>query len=202
MADWRIHRLAYVALVAMWFLSGCAGTAEQEAQLEPKRPLKIETLKLVAARGVNDNSPVPVDLVRVPNVTLLPELLSTETRTWFAEGRDRFRNAYPDAYIDSWELVPGTVVGPVDVELDVDVAGVLFCGLMNGVDAGAPFRIEQDGELTITVGDTECSVSGGEPSREKSGWLSALGRGVADGAGAVWSFTVQATNVLATLAGF
>ena len=197
------HRLAYVAFAAMCILSGCAGTTEEEAQVEPKRPLKIETLKLVAARGVNDNSPVPVDLVRVPNVTLLQELLSTETGAWFAERRDRFRNANPGAYIDSWELVPGTVVGPTDVELDIDVAGVLFCGLMNGGGGGgAPFRVEQDGDLTITVGDTECSVDGGEPSEEKGGWLSGLGSGLGDMAGAAWNFTLQATNLLATLAGF
>lgn len=204
MSRHRSRRPPACLAAAAAFLAACAGGPAQEEPKEPEKPLRIETIKLVTVKGANDNTPVQVDLVRVRDAFLLPELLKTETRAWFAEGRDKFRNAHPDAHIDSWELVPGTVVGPADIELDGDVAGVLFCGLMKvgEENAGIPQRVARDGDLIVTIGDTECVVGGGEPSREKSGWLGALAKGVAGAAVAAFDFLVKAAGVARTLAGF
>lgn len=160
----RIVRTMPGVVLAALVTAGCAGSADRTAvATEPARPLELETLKLVMEHGANDNSPARVDLVRAQDVKLIDRLLGIESGAWFAGERDAFRSAHPEVLFDEWEPVPGFVVGPEKVAVDVVVAGVLFCGVNDG---SAPLRLERDGDVAVHIGDDGCEVRGGTPSKE------------------------------------
>ena len=160
-----IVRAVLANLLVLLATVGCA--SDRGAATEPVRPLRLENITLAMVQGANNNSPARVDLIRVEDVTLIKQLLSIETTAWFAEKRDAFRNAHPEAIFNIWEPVPGVVSGPFEVGLDIDVAGVLFCGVKI---ASAPLRFERDGNVIVRIDDTGCVISGGEPSDEP-GWF-------------------------------
>jgi hypothetical protein len=159
-------------------LAGCA--TDGETLTEVKRPLRLERITLTVASKANDNWPVPVELVRVQDATLIDQLLRIEAQAWFDGEADAFRKAHPEAFFGFWEVVPGTVVGAEDVEIeDEEVAGVLFCGLRS--NPTPPLRFERDGDVTVHIDDDGCRLSGGEPSKEPGilpdtswGWLKKL----------------------------
>ncbi len=159
-----MSRYAIVLFVLVLFGSGCAG--QNDAVQPPERLLRLDFVTLSMPTGVNSNWPAAVELVRVPDEKLAESLLAIEPQVWFAAEGEKFRQAHPEAHFDSWEVVPGTTVGPVDVWIDDDVAGVLFCGLKSG--EVAPVRVERDGEVTVQIDDSGCVLSGGEPSQEAS----------------------------------
>ena len=146
-------------------IAGCAGGPETIT--EPARPLELDRISLAAAPGTNDNWPVRVDLVRVQDVTLVSRLLHTQTEAWFAESRHAFRQSHPEGFIHSWEVVPGTVVGPVEVEVEGSVAGVLFCGTPS---TPQPIRFERDGDVVVRIDDAGCALIGGKPSKKAGFW--------------------------------
>ena len=155
-------------LAAAALLVGCAG--QSEAPTKPRR-LIVDTVTLVMAAHVNENWPVAVELVRVADADLLRELLAIESSAWFDGEGDKFRSAHPRALSDIWEVVPGTVVGPVDVSYARRVAGVLFCDLRGRV----PQRVERNGAIVVRIEDDGCKI-GSAPSRRRwpanlLGWL-------------------------------
>ena len=160
----QLTRAVPGALLVAFITAGCASSGGSPSGVtEPARPLMLETLKLVMEQGTNDDSPARVDLVRTRDAKLIDQLLAIETKAWFAGKRDDFKNARPDALFDEWEPVPGVVVGPQQLAVDVAVAGVLFCGVNNG---GAPLRLERDGDVAVHIGDDGCEIRGGSPSKE------------------------------------
>lgn len=151
--------------LASFMLTGCVGSLSGGGDdASPRRFLKLERIQLAMASAVNDNWPVQVDLVRVRDAALVSELLRIETGAWFSGRRTAFRNTNPDAFIDSWEVVPGTVVGPLETEVGDDVEGVLFCGLRS---PPPPLRFDRDGEVVVKIEADGCVLTGGEPSKEK-----------------------------------
>ena len=152
------------AVLAAFVTAGCAGLGDSASvATEPARPLMLETLKLVMEQGTNGNSPARVDLVRTQDAMLTNQLLAIETGAWFAGKRDAFKSAHPEALFNEWEPVPGVVVGPEELAVDVAVAGVLFCGVNNG---SAPLRLERDGDVAVHISDDGCEIRGGTPSKE------------------------------------
>ena len=159
----KIH-FGYV-LMFVFLSSGCA--VGNDGPQPPQRLLRIKTLTLAMARGVNADWPVEVGLARVEDETLVQPLLAIEAMAWFGEAGRKFRQSHPQARFDSWEVVPGTVIGPVDVQAAGDWAGVLFCGLRS---MAVPLRVEQDGNVTVRIEDAGCLLEGGGRSKESS-WL-------------------------------
>lgn len=160
-------RKTIAVFLASFMLTGCMGNlfgGGEDDTPPPRRVLKLERIQLAMVPDVNDNWPVPVDLVRVQDADLVSELLRIETSVWFSGRRTAFRNSNPDALIDSWEVVPGTVTDSFEAEVDVDVAGVLFCGLRS---PPPPLRFDRDGEVVVKIEADGCVLSGGEPSEEK-----------------------------------
>ena len=157
---------AGLATMLLALLSGCGGGSGERAE-EPLRPLRVEHMTLVMPAGVNDDWPARVELVRVTDNRLVAQLLGIEAGSWFDEAGERFRLAHPEAFFDAWEIVPGTAAGPVGIEVDGDVSGVLFCKTSM---PSPPLKFERDGDVTVHIGDEGCTLSGGEPSREPSLW--------------------------------
>jgi len=126
----------------------------------PANATRVREVSFEVAAGANDNWPVRVDLVRSPNGTLIDQMLDMDTRNWFGQEGEEFRNANPEVRFDSWELVPGTVAGPYDVRLDARVGGLVFC---NTAGSFGPIELGRDVSLVIAV-----DASGGCTQRSQS----------------------------------
>ncbi len=138
--------------------SGCFWR-DKESITKPARPVKIKTIALTMAANTNDNWPVPVELVRVEDASLVETLLNIKANAWFEEAGRSFRQAHPEAHFDSWEIVPGTFAGPFNVKARGKLAAVLFCGTRL---PSPPLRFERSGKVLINVSDAGCTLSGGK----------------------------------------
>ena len=161
----------HIVLTTLALLAGCV--ADDAGLSVPQRPLRLDSFTLAMAGAANGNWPVAVDLVRVQDEALVQSLLAIEATAWFGSAGDRFRKAHPGARIDSWQIVPGTVVGPIDLSIEEDVGGVLFCGYRTLTSV--PLRVERDGHVTVRIDDSGCTLHGGEPSRESTVFERLLG---------------------------
>lgn len=150
-----------VVVCVLMLLIGCGGS-KKESIVKPKPPLKIKTIKLTMESNANDNWPVPVELVRVADADLTKELLKIEPKEWFKKAGADFRNAHPGVYFDSWEVVPGTIVGPAKAKVRGRVAGVLFCG---DADDSVALRVRTNGKVLVSIREDGCSI--GRDSRKK-----------------------------------
>ena len=128
----------------------------------PEHPLRLDSLTFAMPAGVNANRPARAALVRVQDARLVPELMQIENSAWFGASGEVFRHKHPGAFYDDWELVPGYVAGPFKVAVDAQVEGVLFCDTRVG---SPPLRVERDGDVTVAIADTDCTLGGGRPSR-------------------------------------
>ncbi len=155
------YLLACTVLVAI-VVSACGG---QERVTKPARPLKLNAVIIAMEEGVNENWPVSVELVRVNDAILIDELLSIDTPSWFGKKGSAFALANPGATINSWEVVPGTRVGPQRVRARGRLAGVLFCHF-RAPEPPPPIRFERDGNVVINITEDGCVLEGGTPSRE------------------------------------
>ena len=155
---------ALLAALVVLPTTGCASKGEKITK--PKDPLKLRSMVLRMESGANGNWPVRVDLVRTKDADLLPRLTAMKADGWFGEAGTSFRDAHPEVYVDSWEVVPGTVVGPFKVRLRERVAGVLFC---NTRSSPPPLRLAIDGAVLVTVDDDRCRVGEGrnEPQQRR-----------------------------------
>lgn len=162
-------RFIYLVCGLLLLLAGCRGGSSKESITKPKPPLKLSKIALTMEWDANDNWPVSVELVRVKDADLVEELLSIESKDWFGKKGNDFRLSHPSARFNSWELVPGTLIGPEKVKAKGRLAGVLFCGLRKGA---APFRFKQNGKALVIVNQDGCSVrkdsKRGRSSRRKS----------------------------------
>ncbi len=160
--------LPATVLLVTALLIGCAGNREKPTK--PRR-LSLDSVTLVMAADVNDNWPVAVELVRVADADLLRQLLVIESSGWFDGEGDKFRSANPRELFDIWEVVPGTVVGPISVKARKRVAGVLFCDLRGRV----PQRVEHQGSIVVRIEDEGCKIGTAPPRRRWPtsilGWL-------------------------------
>ncbi len=164
MAKQSIRALCLLLAVTL-AAGGCA--SRKEKLTKPKRLLKLERITLSMADGANDDWPAAVELVRVEDAALVERLLGIDPTGWFDGAGNAFRQAHPEVHYDAWEVVPGTVVGPLDVKVDAKVAGVLFCDTST---PPAPLRFERNGSVTVRVEDAGCILDGGEPLDKPSFW--------------------------------
>ena len=155
-------RILLVAIVLG--LGGCGGGNKKESIVKPKPPLKIRTVSFSMGFSANNNWPVAVELIRVRDADIAQSLLDIKPKDWFAEERDNFRNANPNAYFDSWEVVPGTNFGPIKAKVRGRVAGVLLCDTEK---SNAPLRVFQNGNVLINITDEGCSVQKYRRGRKK-----------------------------------
>ena len=132
-------------------------------------PVWTRTITLVADARVNNDWPVRVDMVRVAHESDLSDLLQVTPREWFESESERFRRTHPAALHETWEVVPGAEVGPLDVRVrGRPLAGVLFCATP---EATEPVALVE-GDMVVSVQDTGCVGGAGTQSSP----LDVLGR--------------------------
>lgn len=138
-------------LSVAWGGRTCTGRALPR----PQNPTRVREIAFEVAPGANGDWPVSVELVRTPDQLLVDRLLDIDTRVWFGEVGDEFRNANPDVRFDSWEVVPGTVAGPYAIPLDGRVAGVLFC---RAAGSFGPILLGPAASVIVEIGAGGCDV--------------------------------------------
>lgn len=149
---------AFTTVITMAALTAGCGlfVGKKEDIQRPAKPLRISAVSLTMAADTNENWPVLVDMVRVPDASLVDTLLGIEADAWFDGEKQRFGNANPDSRTDSWEVVPGTSVGPFGVRMRGRVAGVLFCRTRAPTP---PLKLDARGNVLINVTDDGCTPS-------------------------------------------
>ena len=129
-------RKTAVPLAAAMLTAGC-GLFEFTDDADTVQILEIDTVVLAMNARVNDDWPARVSLVRVDDVGLMNDLLHLDTRSWFADGGESFRDANPEAFYDDWEVVPGSRIGPFDVRVSENVGRRHFLRHQGEPAAGA-----------------------------------------------------------------
>ena len=148
-----IPRLALCALLLV-LGTGCGfvgGLFGGDDDLDTLEPVDIREVRLSAAPGTHDDSPIRIDLVRVDDVAVFQGLVRMDLAAWFAGEAEAFIDTHPLASVERYEIVPGTEVGPFDVALRDDVVAVLFCEVPG--DRSGVQRVVTEGAIRIRVDD-------------------------------------------------
>ena len=142
-----------VPCIVLPALAGCGGALEGDAG-----PVVVDITSVVVemSSNANDDWPARVDLVRVDDAGIYARVIAVNPAEWFdGEGRRKFEDAHPQAYLDRWEIVPGTSIGPYDLGIFDDVAAVLLCDVES---APPPKAVAREGDLRIVVTDAGCEI--------------------------------------------
>ena len=119
----------------------------------------ITSVVLEMSENANNDWPARVDLVRVDDAGTYHRVLAVDPTEWFdGPGARKFEDAHPRAHLDRWEIVPGTSIGPFELDLGVfdDFAAVLLCD----VESDPPPRaVALEGDLRIVVTDSGCEIT-------------------------------------------
>jgi type VI secretion system protein len=145
---WRATRLLAVPLLSI--LVACSGSffgGEIKVQIQ-------------AEDHINQDSPVPVELLVVYDDKLLDYLLSIDAQKWFSE-RDQVRRDHPDkkSYVSAyWELVPGQPpLKPQPISFGVGARGaVVFANYFS--EGKHRVRLKPHRDVVITLQANEFSV--------------------------------------------
>jgi len=117
------------------------------------------TAQVVVDSGINQDSPVPVELVVVYDKGLLDQLLTLTARDWFTK-KDQIRRDYPgdEAFVSIfWELVPGQVMPAQELSFGVGArAGIVYADYFAPGDHRA--RIDPHRDVVIRLRESEFSV--------------------------------------------
>ena len=155
------------ALAGALAANGCAvapRTGQYETGVTPSR---VEALVFVTKAGTNGNRPIRATLTRTADGAAVLRLLATENTAWFASEKSRFASDFPESITEEFELVPGTVIGPIPVASDRRKANVLFCETQG---PSAPIPVEEDGVVRIALDEEGCTIKSTTPPQSES-WL-------------------------------
>ena len=158
------------ALAGALAANGCAvapRTAHYETGVTPSL---VEALVFVTKAGTNRNRPIRATLTRTADGAAVLRLLATENTAWFASEKNRFASDFPESITEEFELVPGTVIGPIPVASDRRRANLLFCEAQG---TSAPIPIEEDGVVRIALDEEGCTIESTTPPQSES-WLQRL----------------------------
>ena len=148
-----MRSLVLSCLVVLGF-PGCGGGGS-EGGPEPI-VVDITSVILEMSENANDDWPARVDLIRVDDAETYARVLAVDPAEWFdGTGARKFEDAHPQAYLNRWEVVPGTSIGPFDLGLFDDLAAVLLCDVKSGPP---PKAVALDGDLRIIVTDAGCEI--------------------------------------------
>ena len=147
----RTVALAWLILLA---LAGCGGLGSDNGT--ELLVVDITSVVLEMNENANDDWPARIDLVRVDDAGTYAGLLAVDPVEWFeGVGARKFEDAHPQAYLDRWEIVPGTTIGPYDLGLFDDVAAVLLCDVASNPP---PKAVALEGDLLVIVTDSGCEI--------------------------------------------
>lgn len=149
----RRRVLAAVASTAL--LPGCAAYDFLFATRVAVRQIEIR-----AAEGINDNSPVALDLVHLSgNRTLIEEVAKMSAEDWFRRKAQLRRDFRDEVDVRGWEVVPGQLLPRTWLDRpQVNRAAFLFARYR----AGGPHRYrltENDTNILVALEAAAFSVT-------------------------------------------
>ena len=151
----RSFRYRPAILLLAFFLGACA-------KLPPWRSFFGGTcdVSVRVAPGINQNSPVPVEILLIYDAALLKKVSGMSAQAWFA-GREQFLRDNPPGkgYEDwFWEWIPGQAVTDQSLSYRPLIqGGVIFAGYFSPGDHRFQFLPFRD--LTIELQATDLAVS-------------------------------------------
>ena len=158
-----MRTLVLVCLVLL-ALPGCTGGfggfLDDFLEPDPGPPaVDITSVVLEMSENANDDWPARIHLVRVDDADTYARVLAVDPTEWFdGAGARKFADAHPQAYLDRWEIVPGTSIGPFAFDLGLfdDFAAVLLCDVESNPP---PKAVALEGDLRIVVTDSGCEIT-------------------------------------------
>ena len=119
----------------------------------------ITSVVLEMSENANNDWPARIDLVRVDDAGTYDRVLAVDPTEWFdGAGARKFEDAHPRARLDRWEIVPGTSIGPFELDFGLfdDFAAVLLCDVESNPP---PKAVALEGDLRIIVTDSGCEIT-------------------------------------------
>lgn len=117
------------------------------------------SVRLDADSGINQDSPVAVEMIVVYDKDLLEALLAKTARQWF-ETREQVLKDHPgdkDFVSMSWEVVPGQSLPPKELSFGTGArGGIVFADYFS--DGAHRWRFDPHKDLRIHLQDKEFSV--------------------------------------------
>ena len=100
------RRRAIAAVASMALLPGCAAY-----DLLFATRVAVRRIEIRVAEGINENSPVALDLVHLSgNRTLIEEVAKMTAEDWFGRKAQLRRDFRDEVDVRSWEVVPGQLL--------------------------------------------------------------------------------------------
>lgn len=152
---WRKSTVRYWCLVCVVVaLSGCSAFK----WLPIVRVLETETIRLEAEHGINNDHPLPVDIVFTANENAIKRLSELKSEDYFNQ-REQIRRDFPTGLdIMRWEIVPGQAIPTQAVPTQVQgaLAAFVFVGYLTpGIHRA---RIDELRHVAILLGAKSFSV--------------------------------------------
>jgi len=146
-----------MALLALLVGSGCGIARKVQVPVIARHNNSRFTIQINVVEVANQNSPLPVDFVMIMDKRLMLEVAKMSAKDWY-ERRAQVQRDFPDrVQVLSWEWVPGSHVGPIDVDIKSQtLAAFLFANYSNAGEHRA--FVDVRSPIVVNFGAEEFSV--------------------------------------------
>lgn len=142
---------AVIGMALLLSLSDCS------TLFGPSLPVKVEKVSFRVSPQANDNAAIAVDLVLAKSQILADTVGKLSAADWFAR-KSQFKRDFPDdLVVVSWELVPGQVILPANVDPDPKVWGAYFFARYAGAGDHRA-SVGADRSVAVVLDDNDLSV--------------------------------------------
>ena len=115
------------------------------------------SLQVAVSSGVNQNSPVAVDVLLIEDKTFLKTAQGLSANDWFLKKAQLQRQFPKGMEVKSWEWVPGQSVAPISFVVPVDAQGaMIFANYASAGPHSAP--LPMSGKVSIYLDDEDFTI--------------------------------------------
>jgi len=117
------------------------------------------SLQVAVSSGVNQNSPVAVDVLLIEDKSFLKTAQGLSASDWFTKKAQLQRQFPKGMEVKSWEWVPGQSVAPISFVVPVDAQGaMIFANYASAGPHSAP--LPMSGKVSIFLDDEDFKIDG------------------------------------------
>lgn len=116
------------------------------------------SLQVAVSSGVNQNSPVAVDVLLIRDKSFLKTAQGLSANDWFLK-KAQFERQFPKGMeVKSWEWVPGQSVAPISFVVPVDTQGaMIFANYASAGPHSAP--LPMSGKVALFLDDDDFTIN-------------------------------------------
>ena len=116
------------------------------------------SLQVAVSSGVNQNSPVAVDVLLIEDKSFLKTAQGLSANDWFLKKAQLQRQFPKGMEVKSWEWVPGQSVAPISFVVPVDTQGaMIFANYASAGPHSAP--LPMSGKVSIFLDDDDFTIN-------------------------------------------